>query len=48
MAQHVKNLTSVHEDGGSIPGMAQWFKNLVLLQVILSVTKVAWILRYCG
>ena len=31
MAQQVKNPTSIPEDVGSIPGLAQWVKNLVLL-----------------
>ena len=32
VAQQVKNLTNIHKNVGSIPGLTQWVKDLALLQ----------------
>ena len=47
MVQWVKDPTSIHEDVGSIPGLAERVKDLVLMQAVAQVTDVAQIWRCC-
>ena len=42
------NPIRIHEVGDSIPGLAQWVKDLVLLWAAVLVTDKAWILSCSG
>ena len=48
VAHRVKNLTSIHEDAGSIPGFTHWLKDKAFPQAVVQGADAAQIWCCCG
>ena len=48
VGQQLTNPPNIHEDAGSIPGLAQWLKGLALSWAVVQASDTAQVLNDCG